>query len=226
MNQKARDKKYNAMVKEYRKLAKRADQRLVRLERYAQQEKYKNIKEYAYRVAMRDIRSWSGENANRFNTKPPSHMQSLQAKINDIKKFLGSASSSIKPTADNAVYKMIDGVKTLVAGGIDLTYQKRADTLNQKYGTNITWENIGQLFESALYRKMEKKYGSSSAVMIIGKLQTKEEDVLKAFKEKKPIHMVIPMPNDKDKRDKILEEKVNNALRYYKKDINSLYGAL
>lgn len=226
MNRKARDRKYKALVAEYRKLAKRADQRLVRLERYAQQEKYKNIKEYAYRVAMRDIRSWSGENANRFNTKPPAHMQSLQAKINDIKKFLQSASSSIKPTADNAVYKEIDGKKILVAGGIDLTYQKRAETLNARYGTNITWENIGSLFDSALYRKMDKKYGSKTAVTIIGTLQKSEGEVIKAFDNKKALHMRIPLQPGSKNRDKILEEQVDNALRYYKKDIKSLYGAL
>lgn len=226
MNRKARQKKYDALVKEYRKLAKRADQRLVRLERYAKQPKYKNVTEFAYKVAMRDIRSWSGENANRFNTKPPAKIQSLKAKISDIEKFLQSASSSIKPTKDNAVYKEIDGQKILISGGIDLTYQKRAATLNERYGTDITWENIGQIFESALYRKMSKKYDSKSAVIIIGKMQANEEEILKAFENKKALNMVIPLKEGSKSRDQILEEKVNNALRYYKKDIKSLYGAL
>ena len=54
---KARKQRYAALVKEYRKLAKRADQRLVRLERYAQQPKYSNVTQFAYKKAMRDIRS-------------------------------------------------------------------------------------------------------------------------------------------------------------------------
>ena len=215
----ARDAKYNALVKEYRKLAKRADQRLVRLERYAQQDKYKNVKKYAYARAMRDIRSWSGskEGANRFNIKPPSNINSLMGRINDIKTFLHSASSSIKPTMDNAVY---NSEGQLIGGGIDLTYQKRAATLNERYGTDVTWENIGQLFESQLFRKLDKKYKSSkTAVRIIGKLQKDEKSIIKAFDDKKSFNVRI-------EGEKPLEEAVNKTLRYYKKDINSLFGAL
>ena len=211
-----RNQKYAALVKEYRTLAKRADQRLVRLEKYAQQEKYANIKQYAYAKAQRDIRSWSGEKATRFNTKPPSSINSLQAKINDIKNFLQSATSSIKPTADNVVR---NEKGQIIGGGIDLTYQKRADTLNQKYGTDVTWENVGSIFESTLYKKLSKKYSSKTAVRVIGKLQGNEKKVVKSFKKHEPVNIRISgeLP---------LEEAVNKTLRYYKKDISSLYGAL
>lgn len=212
--------KYKALLKEYRKLAKRADQRLVRLERYAQTEKYKEIKKYAYARAMRDIRAWSGENATRFNTKPPSNTNQLQAKINDIMYFLQSASSSIKPTKDNAGY---NAEGKLVSGGIELTYQKRADTLNERYkaeGLNVTWQNIGDLFNSPLYRKMFDKYKSSDvAVRIIGTIQHSEKDVLKAFDEKAAMYVNI-------EDNEVLAERVNQALRYYKKDIRSLYKSL
>ena len=211
-----RNAKYTALVKEYRKLAKRADQRLVRLEKYSRQEKYSNILQYAYARAQRDIRSWSGENATRFNTKPPSNMNSLQGKINDIKTFLQSASSSIKPTQDNAVY---NDKGQIIGGGIDLTYQKRADTLNQKYGTDVTWENVGSIFESTLYKKLSKKYSSKTAVRIIGKLQGNEKKVVKSFKKHEPVNVRISGEGP-------LEEAVNKTLRYYKKDISSLYGAL
>lgn len=215
---KSRSAKYAALVKEYRKLAKRADQRLVRLERYAEQPKYSNITQFAYKKAMRDIRSWSGENATRFNTKPPSHISKLQAKIADINAFLRSASSSLKPTKDNAIYR--DGV--LVGGGIDLTYQKRADTLNQRYGTNVTWENVGSIFESQLYRKLIKKYGSQASKSIvrdIGKLQQNEKEIKAALNKKQPIKLSF-------KGEGPLEDEVNHILRYYKKDIKSLYKSL
>lgn len=222
---KARKQRYAALVKEYRKLAKRADQRLVRLERYAQQPKYSNVTQFAYKKAMRDIRSWSGENATRFNTKPPSHISKLQAKINDIKAFLGSASSSIRPTQDNAVR---NDRGEIVGGGIDLTYQKRADTLNQRYGTDVTWENVGELFESTLYRKISKKYDSKTAVRVIGQLQKNDADIKTAIKKHKPISINVDFTNasGEKKPDKILEEQVNKTLRYYKKDISSLYKSL
>ena len=222
---KARNAKYAAAVKEYRKLAKRADQRLVRLERYATQPKYANITQFAYAKAMRDIRSWSGDNAKRFNTKPPKNLNSLMAKINDIKSFLQSASSSIKPTKDNAIY---NDKGQLVGGGIDLTYQKRAQTLNSLYGTNVSWENIGELFESTLYRKLAKKYESKTAVRIIGQLQGSERRIKSAIKHHKPVSVHVSFTNDEGKKrpDKILEEQVNKTLRYYKKDISSLYDSI
>ena len=212
-------KKYQAALKDYRKLAKRADQRLLRLERYAAREGYENIKEYAYARAMRDIRTWSGENAKRFNTKPPSNYWDLMGKINDIKYFLRSASSSIKPTTDNAVY---NEQGELVGGGIDLTYEKRAATLNKRYGTDVSWENIGALFESQLYRKMINKYGvqaSKSIVRAIGKIQADDSRIKKALEEKKPIKLHF-------ENEAPLEDKVNHILRYYKKDVSSLYEKL
>lgn len=211
---------YKALEKEYRKLAKRADQRLVRLERYAKRPKYKEVLTFAYARAMRDIRAWSGENANRFNTKPPSNTNQLKAKINDIKYFLQAASSSIKPTKDNAVYNERGEI---ISGGIELTYQKRAETLNEKYkdeGLNVTWKNIGDLFNSPLYRKMLNKYKSSDqAVRIIGTLQKSERKVLNAFKDKKKINVHI-------EGEEPLQDAVNQALRYYRKDIKSLYKNL
>jgi len=205
--------KYKALEKEYRALAKRADQRLVRLEKYAQRTGYENIKQYAYARAMRDIKAWSGEGAKRFNTKAPLSTQGLMAKIKDIEYFLHAASSSLKPTYRNG---------QLESPGIEATYQKRADTLNKKlapYGGNVTWENIGQLFESTLYRKLRKIYSSDTVVRTIAKLQGSEDDVLKAFDSKKAMNVRI-------EKEAPIEDAVNHALRYYKKDIRSLYKSL
>ena len=205
--------KYNALLKEYKTLAKRADQRLVRLEKYAAREGYENIKQYAYVRAMRDIRAWSGENATRFNTKAPTSTQGLMAKIKDIEWFLHSASSSLKPTYRNG---------QMESPGIIATYEKRAQSLNENYakaGVNVTWENIGQLFESTLYRKLSKKYSSDTAVRIIGAMQKNEKDILKSFKNKKALNIRL-------EGEQPLEEKINKTLRYYKKDIRTLYDNL
>lgn len=213
-------KKYRAALKEYRKLAKRADQRLLRIERYAQRPEYENITQYAYARAMRDIRAWSGENAKRFNTTPPTKTQSLLAKINDIKYFLQAATSSIKPTQDNAVYREVNGVKTLVGGGVDLTYAKRAATLNKEYGTDVTWENVGWMFESALYRNLAKSVGDSkTAVRIIGQIQKNEKKILNAYKKGETYNVRI-------KGQKPLEEEVNAALAKYETSVKSLYKLL
>lgn len=89
-------KDYQTLLKEYRRLAKRADQRLVRLEGYRHDKGFENITQYAYKRAMKDIKSWSGKKATRFNTEPPKNPAELQKKISDIKQFLGAPTSSKK----------------------------------------------------------------------------------------------------------------------------------
>lgn len=90
------NKSYDQLLKEYRRLAKRADQRLVRLEGYRHDKGFENITQYAYKRAIQDIRSWSGKKSKRFNTEPPKSAADLQKKISDIKQFLNSPSSSKK----------------------------------------------------------------------------------------------------------------------------------
>lgn len=133
----------------YRRIAKVADQRLVRLERLAEQEGYKNADQWAYRKAMRDISTWSGENAQRFNTKPPTNIRQLQAKINDIKSFLGSPSST--------------------KSGIKSVYQTRANSINENYGTKFSTADLEDLFSSSLWKKVDaKKYDSDTVMKAIG----------------------------------------------------------
>ena len=121
----------------YRRIAKVADQRLVRLEKLADQPGYGNATQWAYKRAMRDIASWSGDDAKRFNTKAPSNINQLRAKINDIKTFLGSESST--------------------KSGISSTYKQRVNTLNKNYGTKYQVDDLQKLFSSSLWKKMETK---------------------------------------------------------------------
>lgn len=188
--------KYKELLKEYRRLAKRADQRLVRIENvYSRREGYKELKKYAYRVAMRDIRSWSGEKATRFNTKPPKNTNQLKAKIADIKKFLESASSTM--------------------GGVKKVYDKRTATINKKFGTDFSKDELTDFFNSALYKKMDKLYYADTMLETVGVLQANENEIIDAITNKKPIHIQVD--------DAIVEDAVNHMLRYYKKDIKKLF---
>lgn len=104
---------YKELLKEYRKLAKRADQRLVRLEGYRHDKGFEGILSYAYSAAQKAIRSWSGPKAKRFNTEPPKSLINLQKKIADIKRFLEAPTSTKK--------------------GVMEVYKKRTDTLNKTF---------------------------------------------------------------------------------------------
>lgn len=189
-----------ALEKEYRKLAKRADQRLLRLEERAKAGgKYKSVKQYAYRVAQRDIRAWSGEKATRFNTKPPSNTNQLKAKIADIKKFLSSASSTIGKTEETA--------------GIASIYEQRARTLNEKYGTNFDWQDLARFFESGLNEKLEERYKNASDTKMeaIAQIQANKSKIQRAIKKGKDVNLNL--------EDEVLEFEINQIVKEYGQEI-------
>lgn len=165
-------KHHEELVKEYRKLAKRADQRLVRLEALSRSSKYENVLKYAYRVAAKNIESYGQvKNRPRFNTKPPENSNTLQAKINDIKHFLESISSTKK--------------------GIVSVYEKRADTLNKNMGLKgddkFTWQELADFFQSKSYEKLESLFGSKTVFDTIGKIKKNLPEIAKAIKENQKI---------------------------------------
>lgn len=142
----------------FKQLAKRADQRMVRLERLSTEKGFEGVKSYAYKSAINDIRQLTGNrDATRFNVALQKNKNGevnkalLHAKINAVKRFLESP-TSMKST-------------------IVESYKKRADTLNARYGTNFNWEQMGRFFESALYQKLAKIFGSDIILKIIGRLQ-------------------------------------------------------
>lgn len=169
------------LLKVYRTVAKAADQRLVRLEKLTQEENYKVADKWAYARAMRDIEQYSGEGATRFNVKPPKTMTGLKAKIEDIKTFLKAPSST--------------------KGGIKRMYVDRAAKINEDYGTDFTWEEIGKFFEDKRWKKLgggmregKGQYESKTALIAIGRIRknvTKAE-LKKAIKEGNEIDIKVP----------------------------------
>ena len=182
---------YEETVKVYRTLAKTADQRLVRLEAYEYDPNFKNATKWSYARAMRDIQQWSGEQATRFNTAPPESMAALQAKIEDIKTFLAAPTSTKK--------------------GIREILQKRANTLNEQYGTNFKWNDVGTFFESELAQKMDSDYASKTMIKIVASLQKNKKEILKELKASQ----------DKDQRvpDEMVEKLVQDVLQNYGQEV-------
>lgn len=132
--------------KEYKALAKRADQRLVRLEKAESDQHYQNVTKWSYAKAQKDIKSVFGEGHNRFNLKLPEEMteRQLQASINKVKSFLES------PTSTKI--------------GIKHVYQDRAKTMNEQFGMNLTWQQWANVLESGAWEAMDKKFGYRTAV--------------------------------------------------------------
>lgn len=172
----------------YRRLAKAADQRLVRLEAYAHDEHFKNVTEWAYARAQKDISKWSGSGANRFNTAPPETPQQLQSKIEDIKTFLESATSTKQ-------------------GIIDI-YKRRADTFNQTNGTSFTWQDLATFFERGGNELLDTQYGSETRFRAVGAIQKADpKKIREAIEEGSANHLKLSDDDEVNARArKFIEE--------------------
>lgn len=196
---------YASLSKMYRTLAKAADQRMVRLEGYRHEENFRVADKWAYSRAVRDIKAWSPSadfsDPNwlpRWNKKPPESVSLLQSKIQDIKTFL------LSPTSTKQ--------------GILNVYKKRAETLNSKYGTNFRWDEIGTYFESRAWEEAYWKFGSDSAMDVIATLQKNKEEVIKGIKNSNAVDIKVP--------DKMEERLVNKFLEENGKEILELFTSL
>lgn len=195
---------YDELLSIYRTAAKAADQRMVRLERLAEQENFKVATQWSYARAQRDAASWSesGE-ATRFNIKPPRSVASLQHKIQDIRTFLGSASST----------------KT----GILETYAKRSAKLKERYDLDVSWQKMGSFFESQDW-KVISEYDSKQAATVIAKIRryVKSEDLKKAIEKNEDVNIKLPV-GEKDRG--AVEELVRGYVREYGNRIYDLLYA-
>lgn len=187
----------------YRRIAKVADQRLVRLERLAKTENTE-VTKWAYKVAMRDISRWN-EGGKRFNTKPPEDKRSLRAKINDIKTFLGSESSTKQ--------------------GIRDVYERRLESLNENNSTHYQIDDLRELFSSSLWKKMENKnYSSDEILKAIGYIHDNATDdkTFKALKEQAKMKENAPEFTGDPFQDKLIRQmlqdtrSVNQMYKYFK----------
>lgn len=176
---------YQDLLSEYKKLAKRADQRLVRLERAAELPGYKTATKWAYARAVKDIEHWSGTSGKpRFNTKAPENAQQLQAKINDIKQFLEAPTST--------------------KSGITSVYKKRADTINKQYGTNFKWQDMANYYQSGMAKTLSEQFGSKTALKTIAEVQKNKKQIVEDIKKSQESNIVVA--------DEMIQETVNDLL--------------
>lgn len=150
---------YKTELQEFRKLAKRADQRLVALEKMQREEGFENILSWGYRRAMRDIKHWSGEGVKRFNRDVPKNLNSLRAKRRDVEDFLNYVTST----------------KT----GVKSVFVRRANTINSRYGTNFTWEQLGNVFDDKERNPLYEKIGGKTYLKAVAYLNQNEKSIMK-----------------------------------------------
>ena len=158
---KKKTKAYKQALKEYKQLAREADKRLRALEKLSKKENFENVKEWSYKRAMRDIKDWTGTKRS-FKAAIPKgeeKLSTLQAKINDVKKFLDAPTSQ-----ESTILEM---------------YQKRADNLNKNFGTNFSWQDLGNIFDKKEENVFYQKFKGKTYLKAINYMKENEEAIMK-----------------------------------------------
>lgn len=166
---------------EYKVLAKRADQRLVRLEKYAERDKYSDIKTWAYANARYDIQSFFGTDAKRFNKalKVSLRYEQVLARVNAVRRFLESETSSIAPVKEDVEY----GIKAIQ--GVDSLYERRVNSFNKTMGTDFTWQEFAEFMNSKQYERVVEQLGYGVAKMRLGRIKETREKIVEDMKNSK-----------------------------------------
>ena len=151
----------NALRSEYKRLAKRADQRLVRLEQGG----------LTGGSAYRSASQMTGSDNPRFNRGIATDARRLRGQINKVRRFLGMETST----------------KT----GIAKIESGRSKTLKNEYGIEADGEQIKAIFEGALYKKLNDRFGSKTAATIIGSIQKTEGQVKQTLQELADQHVYL-----------------------------------
>ena len=189
-------KEWEAVSKESRKLAKRANQRLVRLELYAEREGLSEILKYAYDKASTYITKQLGvgkkglprfkEHIKLYDVDDGSglvdeaelykkNVQIQRHRIKEMKEFLESESSVL----GNKKY------------GINRIYDNRTKTINEQflkeYGLKMTDNDVNRFFDSKKQAKLAEIVGSDlmfavASVMKKHNLKSNKRDLEKFMK--------------------------------------------
>lgn len=152
----------------YRKLARRADDRLRKLEAVAMEDRsgFKDILKYAYRTAMYEIRNIRGKEWSRFSQGIPKtksgdiNRMELHRRTEAVKRFLEAPSSTVS--------------------GVKRVYMQKAESLNNSLGLTgsdrLTWQDISNYYESKFAEKEDSKYGSKTKFRALGAIRRVAND--------------------------------------------------
>lgn len=192
------------LINEYNKLAKKADRRMRELERFSRYKEFEDIKEYAYKVAIHDIKKWTPPGSEgkspRWQRNEPFDTRSLKAKMLDIKKFLN--------------------MKTSTVTGVKDVYMNRAKALNKVaeddgQRPDFTWQQLASYFDSGLFDKTKDTYGSSTVLVAIGVMKQNHAEIANQIKKKTSDNLQLS-------NDMKVNDAINGMLKRNKKDLKKL----
>lgn len=180
----------------YKRLAKIADQRLVRLEKLAaSNQDYKNVLNYAYRDAVEALKDL-GMSPNkagqmRFN-RATKNKNTLRGRINAATRFIEAVSSQ--------------------KSAIDKMYKQKVDSINNTLGLSgnerLTWEDLSKIFDSKIWDEL--KVDSASIMKTVAKVNKWKTDL--SDKSKKEMRKEIKNRLEHLKESDDIEDEIVNKI--------------
>lgn len=180
--------------KQARKLAKRANQRMVRLERYQKHELYSEILDFAYAEAQKNIKALYGKTGEKLRF---TENQKLVAVSDGTKQITGKElykkNVQMLRQKIGAMEEFLEA-KSSTKVGMDQVLDKRTNTINtdkkfqmNKYGVNLSKDELKRFFDSKKQEKLAVKVGSTSmfvvaAVIKKNNLQSNKRSLLRFIK--------------------------------------------
>ena len=194
------EQEYQKLAAEARKLAKRANQRMVRLERYAEEKAFQGALDFAYDIAQKQIKTLYAKEGPklRFNERYPIEEEKL-SEVSDGTKYLKGqdlyrANVYMLRHKINAMQEFLES-ESSTKKGIKKVYDKRAHTIStaSKFGLtdlgiSVTASDLQRFFESKKQERLQKTVGSLNmfvvaAVIRDNKLSSNKRDLAKFLKK-------------------------------------------
>ncbi len=156
------------LEKEVKPMLAKANMMLLNLETLSKQEGFEGVDDFAYRVALKNIRNIRGEEYKRFNL--PKNIHQLEKTKRALETFLGSTTSTKK--------------------GIVSVYEQNAKTLNEKFGSNFSWQQMGAFLKAAGFEDLKKEFDSETAIIMLKEMVNTASLTKEAFVEKLQNHQI------------------------------------
>lgn len=148
---------------QFYKMARRLNARLLSLEKLAENSTYKNVLNYAYKHAIRDIQAFN-PTGKRFPTKMPENYQDYQKVVGAMRRF------DKRPTSYMSKVKNIYGRRAK-------SFSKNVD------GVDFTASDLMKLFETGLFHELSEEFGSKTAQKMIAVVERDANSILDAIKK-------------------------------------------
>lgn len=187
---------HRSIEPQFQRLVHMANLRMDKLEKLSKSEGFKGVTKWSmsniqYEARLHGYLTPSG----RISSKIPNNPKELKKRIKELQRFLTSPTST--------------------KSGIIKIYQKRADTINKRYGTTFSWQELGTYFESGTAEKYDSKYGSKTALKSLGEIQKNASEIKKQVAQHKAKTLRVDDSELQNTVDNMLKDKGLTRLGLY-----------